>query len=101
MQTMKIRLTLALVKELHRVGRDGKQVSDIFVSGKDLCKVSTIIIDASNGPTPLMWSVNDRRSSSLMLCVELDPAVPLTAIRPLFVSSLGYQLPAPTQIVMF
>jgi hypothetical protein len=35
-----------------------------------------------------MWSVNDLRSSSLILCVELDPAVPLTAIRPLLVSNL-------------
>jgi hypothetical protein len=32
--------------------------------------------------------VNDRRSSSLILCVEFEPAVPFTAIRPLLVSNL-------------
>lgn len=43
-----------------------------------------------------MWSVNERRSSSLIPCVELDPAVPLTAIRPLFVSSLY----PPSQLIL-
>lgn len=43
-----MRLTLALVKELHGLGRDGQQVSDIFISSEDLNRVSPIFQKWSN-----------------------------------------------------
>lgn len=39
-----------------------------------------------------MCSVNELRSSSLIVCCALVPAVPLTEIFPLWVSSLFHEL---------
>ncbi len=43
--------------------------------------------------TALIWSVKDRRSSSLTECSAFVPAVPFTEIRPLFDSSLQASAP--------
>lgn len=44
--------------------------------------------------TALMWSVKDRRSSSLTECSAFVPAVPFTEIRPLFDSNLQGSAPS-------
>lgn len=84
-------LTFALVEQLHGIGSDGKNVSDVFIAAEHLSDQLDPLVHAAR-LTPLMWSVNDLLSSSLMVCWALVPAVPLTEIFPLFVSSLRLAL---------
>ena len=61
-------------------------MADILITAQNL--IVSLVGKVVARLTPLMWSVNDRLSSSLMVCWALVPAVPLTEIFPLFVSSL-------------
>jgi hypothetical protein len=85
--------TFNLIKELHSVGRDGEQVTDVAVASEDLLISCCLVWPA--GLTALMWSVNELRSSSLMVCVALVPAVPLTVTLPLLVCRLYVRNPSP------
>lgn len=67
-------------------------MTDILVATKYLSHEYSLRYLEKARQTPLMWSVNDVRSSSLMVCDEFVPAVPFTEILPLFVSSLLYQI---------